>query len=147
MGNLRQQLGRHWQGLARNRNRKDDPVNRDKPIPTLSPHVLSKRPGIVWSGTAHPIIFMLQSSSPTITQRVIFKSLRDMFEAMPYSQCQLIRNGNKQSGLELASGITVVPGRANVQASVGQAILGGVLDEVNFMDVVERSKRVPGPRG
>ncbi len=70
-----------------------------------------------------------------------------MFEAMPYSQCQLIRNGNKQSGLELASGITVVPGRANVQASVGQAILGGVLDEVNFMDVVERSKRVPGPRG
>ena len=41
----------------------------------------------------------------------------------------------------------VVPATANVEAMVGQAIAGGILDEVNFMALVEQSRRVPGPRG
>ena len=35
---------------------------------------------------------------------------------------------------------------ASVEAMAGQAILGGIIDEVNFMARVDNSVRVPGPR-
>ncbi len=93
------------------------------------------------------IIFMLQSLSPAITQRVIYAPFRELFESMPYAQRSLEWNRSKQSSLELGDGLMVVPELANVHSIVGQAIVGGILDEVNFMTIVERSLRVPGPRG
>ena len=94
-----------------------------------------------------PIVFMFQSLTPAITQRVIYKPFRDAFEAMPYAQKYLKWNKSKQSVLEIAGGIVVVPELANVQSITGQAIAGGILDEVNFMVLVENSQRIVGPRG
>lgn len=94
-----------------------------------------------------PIVFLLQSVTPTVTNRVIYQPLRQIFEAMPFVQRHLNWNRDKQSCLEIEGGIHVVPELANVQAMTGQAVIGGILDEVNFMVVVESSKRTPGPRG
>jgi hypothetical protein len=92
-------------------------------------------------------VFPLQSVSPEVTRRVLYEPLRDMFEAMPYAERNLRWNKHKRSALELEGGIHVVPAPANVEHLLGQAIPGAVLDEVNFLRIVERSKRVPGPRG
>jgi hypothetical protein len=92
-------------------------------------------------------VFPLQSVSPKVTRIVLYEPLRDMFEAMPYAQRFLRWNMRKRSALELEGGIHVVPAPANVEHLLGQAIPGAVLDEVNFLRIVERSRRVPGPRG
>jgi len=92
-------------------------------------------------------VFPLQSVSPEVTQRVLYEPLRQMFEDMPYARKYLTWNRKKTSAPELEGGIDVVPLLANVESLLGQAIPGAILDEVNHMRIVERSKRVAGPRG
>ena len=89
----------------------------------------------------------MQSVSPQVTDRVIYRPFREMFLGMPYAKKHLKWSEKKEQTLELEGGISVRPALANVQAMVGQAVIGGILDEVNFMDIVEESTRIPGPRG
>jgi hypothetical protein len=93
------------------------------------------------------IVVMMQSTSQGTTNRVIYRPFRDMFLAMPYTQENLEWDRQKESAINFTSNITVAPALANVKALLGQAIIGGILDEVNFMEVVEFSTRVSGPRG
>jgi hypothetical protein len=93
------------------------------------------------------IVFPLMSTSPDVTRRVLYEPLRDMFEAMPYTQKHLTWNRRITSSLEIDGGIYVVPLIANQEAILGQAVIGAILDEVNFMRIVKNSTRVAGPRG
>ncbi len=103
--------------------------------------------GLFGLSRSTPIIFLFQSVTPAVTQRVIYRPFRETFEAMPFAQSELTWNSNKNSVLELEDGIHVVPELANIRSMTGQAVAGGILDEVNFMAVIENSKRTPGPRG
>lgn len=94
-----------------------------------------------------PIVFMLQSVSPTVTKRVIYEPLRDTFVSMPYTETQLKYDRINKSTLRLEGGIVVAPSAASVQAIVGQSIPSGILDEVNFMSIIENSKQVAGSAG
>ncbi len=94
-----------------------------------------------------PIVFMILSVSPTITKRVIYKPLRETFTAMPYAQKHLTWDKNNESTLTLEGNLVVAPMLASVQSLVGQAIPGALVDEVNFMNVIEDSKQVPGLSG
>ncbi len=95
-----------------------------------------------------PIIFMLMSVNSQVTKDVLYQPLRKLFEGMPYAQRGLPWIRRKSRTLELEErNLCIVPATANVQAMLGQAVIGGILDEVNFMDVIERSKRVAGHRG
>ena len=92
-------------------------------------------------------VFPLQSVSPDITRRVLYEPIREMFEVMPYAQEHLTWNRRRTAALEIDGGIHIVPLVANVESLLGQAIPGAILDEVNFMRIVNQSKRTPGPRG
>ncbi len=94
-----------------------------------------------------PIVFVIQSVSRTIASRVIYQPFRTLFESMPYAQQHLSWNRRISSRLEIDGNIVITPELANVQAILGQAVAGGILDEANFMTVVPQSTRVPGPRG
>lgn len=97
-----------------------------------------------------PIITMFQSVSGTVTRRVLFSPFRTMFLSMPYVRLIKRRIAFDQyieSRMEFASGVQVVQALANVQSVVGQAIIGGILDEANFMQFIPNSTQVPGPRG
>lgn len=96
---------------------------------------------------ATPIVFMFQSVSSTVTNRVIYKPFREMFTRMPYTRRWVTWDRQTESTLILEDNIQFVPALANVEAMVGQAIAGGMIDEANFMSVVQQSKRVPGARG
>ena len=93
------------------------------------------------------IVFPLMSTSPDVTRRVLYEPLREMFESMPYAQRHLNWNHRITSALEIEGGIHVVPLIANQEAILGQAVIGAILDEVNFMRIVKSSTRVAGPRG
>jgi hypothetical protein len=94
-----------------------------------------------------PVVFMLQSVSPTITKRVIYDPLRVAMINMPYVKKYMPYDKYKESSLEFEDGLMIVPSAASLQSIVGQAIPGAILDEVNFMAVVENSKQVPGQNG
>lgn len=96
---------------------------------------------------ATPLVFMFQSVSTTITRRVIYAPFRNLFLGMPYTKRWVSYDKNKDSSLDLSGNITVVPGLASIQALVGQAIPSGILDEINFMQIIEASKQVPGSNG
>lgn len=93
------------------------------------------------------IVFMLQSVSPTITKRVIYGPFRKMFTGMQYVQRWVGWNKYLESSLELTDNIAFIPAQASLQAILGQAVCGAILDEVNFMQVIEESKQVAGPQG
>lgn len=97
--------------------------------------------------TATPLVFMLQSVSTTVTKRVIYQPIRTMFTSMKYTQKWLTFDKHKESELSLDGNIHIVPALASLQAMVGQAIPGAILDEVNFMQIIEASKQVAGPNG
>lgn len=94
-----------------------------------------------------PIVFMFQSVSQSVTERVIYKPFRQMFLEMPYTQRHITYDKLRESSIRISNGIEVVQGLATEQAQVGQAIVGGILDEVNFMSVVKQSSKVAGARG
>lgn len=94
-----------------------------------------------------PVIFMLQSVSTTVTKRVIYQPIRDTITSMRYFRRFVPYNKNVDSELQLEGGIRFVPALASLQSILGQAVCGALLDEVNFMTIVEASKKVPGPAG
>ena len=97
--------------------------------------------------TATPLVFMFQSVSEAVTRRVLYEPFRAMFTAMPYTSKWVQYDRYKEQELILRDNLRVIPALALVQAMVGQAIISGILDEVNFMNVVEHSQVVAGGRG
>lgn len=108
-----------------------------------------RRPQLIWPNLSKitPIVFMFQSVQERITKRVIYEPFREMFTNMPYCQKYCQWDKYKDTSLEFDTGLIVAPALASIQSMVGQAIVGGIMDEVNFMSVVEQSKLVAGPRG
>lgn len=94
-----------------------------------------------------PLVFQFQSVNPTITKRVIYQPFRQNFLAMPYTQKWVPHDKITESELRLEQNIMIVPASASLQSLVGQAIPGGMLDEVNFMQIIKESKQVAGAAG
>lgn len=93
------------------------------------------------------IAFMMQSVTPTITKRVLYDPFRKMFTGMEYVKKWVEWNTRLESRLQLGDNIEVIPAQASLQAILGQAVCGAILDEVNFMQIIEESKQVAGPQG
>lgn len=96
---------------------------------------------------ATPIVFLFASVSSTVTNRVVYKPFRDLFLGMKFTERYIDYNRQLESALHIGQNIMVVPALASVQSMVGQAVIGGILDEVNFMARVENSKMVQGAQG
>lgn len=94
-----------------------------------------------------PIVFMFMSASRTLARRTLYEPFRQTFTAMPYTKTNLDYNRYKSSELELGNNILVTPALASLSSILGQAIPGGVVDEINFMSYVENSTQVAGPTG
>lgn len=93
------------------------------------------------------IVFPLMSTNSNSNQSVLYQPLREMFEAMPYAQKRLTWNRRLKSSLEIEGGIRILPLIADQKTILGQAVLGGIIDEVNYMEIIKNSTRVAGPRG
>lgn len=93
------------------------------------------------------IAFMMQSVTPTITKRVLYDPFRKMFTGMEYVKKWVQWNTRLESRLALSDNIEFIPAQASLQAILGQAVCAAILDETNFMQIIEESKQVAGPQG
>lgn len=108
-------------------------------------HILGcmKEPQKFWGlPTATSIVFVIQAAKPHVTRKVVYMPLRKYIEQMPWFQRHMQPNKLVESEMYFEKqNIRVVPGGTDADAVLGEAIIGGVLDEVNFMNVVRQSKK------
>lgn len=91
---------------------------------------------------ATSIVFAIMAAKPHVTKKVIYDPLRHMVENIPYFQKHLRPSKLVESEMIFEEkNIRVTPGGVDADSILGEAIVGGIIDEINFMNVVLRSKK------
>lgn len=96
------------------------------------------------------IVITIQSTKEGVARRVLFQPLKDGYLAMPYSSKLGVPKHDKDQKNRLIfpdTKVSVIPMTATPTAYIGQAVIGGIVDEINFMQYVEESKQIAGARG
>ena len=92
--------------------------------------------------TATSIVFIIQAAKPHVTKKVIYLPLRKYVEQMPWFQRHMQPDKLIESEMYFREqNIRVAGGGTDADAVLGEAIIGGVLDEINFMNIVQQSKK------
>lgn len=97
-----------------------------------------------WYGLpkATAIAFAVMAAKPHVIKRVLYLPLRSYIETMPWFQEHMRPDRLIESEMFFTEqNIRVVPAGSDADAILGEAIIGGILDEVNFMQVVQQSRR------
>lgn len=92
---------------------------------------------------ASEIVFAIQSLSAQVAKDVAYKRLREMVDKSPYFQRHFPCDPRIKSELVFPHQIVVRPLSSRATAAIGSNVIGGILDEVNYMEVVDRSMRSP----
>jgi len=88
------------------------------------------------------IVFAIQAAKPHVTKKVLYMPLRKMVEDIPFFQKHARLNKLIESEMYFEDkNIRVVPGGSDADSILGEAIIGGIIDEINFMNIVLKSKR------
>jgi len=97
-----------------------------------------------WYGLpkATSIVFPLMGAKPHVVKKVVYAPLRKFIEGMPYFQKHLPMDKLVESEMVFPDkNIRIVPAGGDEDAILGEAVIGGGIDEINFMSVVLRSKK------
>lgn len=90
---------------------------------------------------ASEIVFVIQSLSAKVAKDVAYRRLRELVDRSPYFERHFPANHRIRSELAFPGGIVVRPLSSQATAAIGSNVIGGILDEVNFMEVVDHSKQ------
>lgn len=92
--------------------------------------------------TSTSIVFTIQAAKPHVTKKVIYTPLRNYVETMPWFQRHMRPNKLIEAEMQFDDqNVRVVQGGSDSDAILGEAIMHSILDEVNFMNVVQQSKK------
>lgn len=89
---------------------------------------------------ASEIITVFQSISKNLANDVDYRRFREMLSSSTYFEQRFPYSRDRESDMRFPHNIYVKPVAGHDQAAIGQNVIGGILDEVNFMAVVEKSK-------
>jgi len=92
-------------------------------------------------GPQDEIVFIIQSLNKSLARDLDYKRMRNFIEASPYFQNHFMFNKEIESEMRFPLNIVVKPVSGETTAAIGQNVFGGILDEVNFMNVIEKSKQ------
>lgn len=86
------------------------------------------------------IVFIFQSLNERTAKAVDFNRFKALIEASPYFSKFFPFDKELQSYLKFPNRIEVKPVTGAETAAIGQNVFSGIIDEINFMKVVENSK-------
>lgn len=86
------------------------------------------------------IVFIFQSINARLAKAVDYDRFRTMIAKSPYFKEHFPFNKDLESELIFPNRIIVKPVTGATTGAIGQNVIGGVIDEMNFMAVVENSK-------
>lgn len=88
------------------------------------------------------IVFAIQAAKPHVTKKVLYMPMRKMVEDIPFFQKHARLNKLIESEMYFEDkNIRIVPGGSDADSILGEAIIGGIIDEINFMNIVLKSKK------
>lgn len=90
--------------------------------------------------SASEILLIFQSINAKIS-KASYDRFQSMIEHSPYFQNHFPHNKDMKSKLVFPHRIEVVPISGAETGAIGQNVVGGLIDELNYMSVVERSKQ------
>ena len=93
------------------------------------------------------IVFIFQSLNFTAAKQVDYNRFRELLQQAPYFQRNFRHDKNLESKLVFARRIEVQPVSGQETAAIGQNVIGGIIDELNYMKMVERSSNLRGDAG
>lgn len=91
--------------------------------------------------TSSEILMVFQSVNKDVAKEVDYARLRDMINNAPYFSKYFPFDISRESDLRFPRRIIIKPVSGQDTAAIGQNVIGGILDEINFMMVVEGSKQ------
>lgn len=97
-----------------------------------------------WYGfpKATSIVFAIMGAKPRVVSKVIYLPMRKLVESMPYFQKHFMPDKLIESEMYFPEkNIRIAQSGGDEDAILGEAIIGGGVDEINFMNVVLRSKK------
>ena len=87
------------------------------------------------------ILIIFQSINKNVATDVDYRRLRDAMEGSHYFNEVFPFQKDRESEMRFPRRIGIKPVAGHDQGAIGQNVVGGILDEVNFMAVVENSKQ------
>lgn len=87
------------------------------------------------------IIFIFQNLSEKQAKIVDYNRFKTMIDGSKYFTTAFPYDTNVESYLKFPFRIECRPVTGKVTATIGQNVYGGLIDEVNFMEVIDKSKR------
>ncbi|MDH5185116.1 MAG: hypothetical protein OEX12_14635 [Gammaproteobacteria bacterium] len=87
------------------------------------------------------ILFVFQSLSAKKAKDLDYARFRALIEGSQYFKEEFPFNTDLESELKFPNRIIVRPISGDPTASIGENVFGGIIDEINFMSVVENSKQ------
>ena len=101
-----------------------------------------KNPHLTYALDPHSeILIVFQSITEKKAKSVGYDRFKSMIEGSPYFQTQFPHNPNVESWMRFPNRIEIKPVSGGQFAAIGENVIGGLIDELNYMDVVEKSKR------
>lgn len=108
-------------------------------------HILGcmKKPQTYWNlPSSTSIVFPIQAAKNHVVKRLIYTPLRKMIEAMPWFLKHMRPDKLVESEMYFVEkNVRVFMGNADDDAILGEAVIGCAVDEINFMVIVEKSKK------
>lgn len=86
------------------------------------------------------IIIVFQSITKDLAKGVDYQRFRSMIEGSPYFQKHFPFDADITSEMRFPKRIIVKPISGQDTGAIGQNVIGGLIDEINFMAVIENSK-------
>lgn len=91
---------------------------------------------------ATSIVFPIMGAKPRVVSKVIYLPMRKFIESMPYFQKHAPFDKLIESEMFFSDkNIRIAQAGGDEDAILGEAVIGGIIDEINFMNVVARSKK------
>jgi hypothetical protein len=87
------------------------------------------------------IMFIFQSLNANLAKGVDFDRFKAMIDDSVYFTTVFPRDKSREGELRFPNNIKIVPLSGDTKAAIGQNVIGGVIDEVNFMEITERSSK------
>jgi hypothetical protein len=87
------------------------------------------------------IVFIFQSLNKELATLVDYQRFRELVEQAPYFRREFPFDMELKKQMIFPHRIVIKPVSGSDTAAIGQNVIGGMIDEVNFMDVIEESKR------
>lgn len=88
------------------------------------------------------IVTVIMAAKPHVTKRVVYTPLRKMFEIMPWFQKHMRVSPLLESEIYFEEkNIRIVMGGADSDSILGEAIVDAIIDEINFMNIIMKSKK------